>query len=48
MQEISVRFLIPGLGRSAGEGIGYPAGDQPQLIQGIQRRDGLGDYLYAN
>ena len=24
------------------------AGDQPQLIQGIQRRDGLGDYLYAN
>ena len=39
---------IPGLGRSAGEGIGYPAGDQPQLIQGIRRRDGLGDYLYAN
>src|SRR5574337_1516316 len=25
-----------------------PAGDQPQLIQGIRRRDGLGDYLYAN
>ena len=24
------------------------AGDQPQLIQGIRRRDGLGDYLYAN
>ena len=24
-----------------------PAGDQPQLIQGIGRRDGLGDYLYA-
>src|SRR5574337_179412 len=27
---------------------GPPAGDQPQLIQGIRRRDGLGDYLYAN
>ena len=27
---------------------GTPAGDQPQLIQGIRRRDGLGDYLYAN
>ena len=25
-----------------------PAGDQPQLIQGIRRRDGLGDSLYAN
>ena len=25
-----------------------PAGDQPQLIQGIRRRGGLGDYLYAN
>ena len=25
-----------------------PPGDQPQLIQGIRRRDGLGDYLYAN
>ena len=24
------------------------AGDQPQLIQGTRRRDGLGDYLYAN
>ena len=24
------------------------AGGQPQLIQGIRRRDGLGDYLYAN
>ena len=24
------------------------AGDQPQLIQGIRRRDGLGGYLYAN
>ena len=21
---------------------------QPRLIQGIRRRDGLGDYLYAN
>ena len=27
---------------------GMSAGDQPQLIQGIRRRDGLGDYLYAN
>ena len=26
---------------------GY-AGDTPQLIQGIRRRDGLGNYLYAN
>ena len=26
----------------------FIAGDQPQLIQGIRRRDGLGDYLYAN
>ena len=25
-----------------------PAGDQPQLIQGIRSTDGLGDYLYAN
>ena len=25
-----------------------PAGDQPQLIQGTRRRDGLGDSLYAN
>ena len=25
-----------------------PAGVQPQLIQGIRRRDCLGDYLYAN
>ena len=25
-----------------------PAGDQPQLIQGIRRRDGLGDSLCAN
>ena len=24
------------------------AGGQPQLIQGIRRRDGLGDYLYAH
>ena len=24
------------------------AGIQPRLIQGIQRRDGLGDYLYVN
>ena len=24
------------------------AGDQPQLIQGVRRRDGLGDSLYAN
>ena len=23
-------------------------GTSPQLIQGIRRRDGLGDYLYAN
>ena len=26
----------------------FGAGDQPQLIQGIRRRDGLGNYLYAN
>ena len=25
-----------------------PPGDQPQLIQGIRRRHGLGDSLYAN
>ena len=24
------------------------AGVLPRLIQGIRRRDGLGDYLYAN
>ena len=33
--------LVPNWERSS-------AGDQPQLIQGIRRRDGLGDYLYAN
>ena len=25
-----------------------PAEDQPRLIQGIRRGDGVGDYLYAN
>ena len=31
-----------------GEGAEVIAEDQPRLIQGIRRGDGVGDYLYAN
>ena len=39
---------IASMVESIGLPYAYYAGDQPQLIQGIRRRDGLGDFLYAN